>query len=598
MKWERSITIADVEIHALVEISGDPPVTVSLEREGNEDALFIRLHMVAEEERPFTIENIAFSWAIPATDMHGVYFGGDPREELGHLPFWSLHKDVAAHSGLPFVSLIHRSGENRAAFGLLDQLTETRLHVELSEITRCYHMKMQKPANRDSNLQAIPVTSHWDETLFISFASQPWPEVLAAYVEQVTSAIQQPLMPVPDSAYDPVFCTWTAIHHDVSHDWVMNNAPLAADLGFRTWLTDDGWFLQHGKFGNYEEVGAWQPYEGKFPDFAAHVQAVKALGFRYVLWVAPFMIGMDSVEAEQYAHLLTKGQERERFHNLSPWHEETTAIVRDLLTRLVEEYDLDGLKIDFIDALDVHSVRRDGASDKPLGQCLYHMLQLSIDALREARPDLLVEFRNRYTNLASRSYANLYRSSDVPINFRLNRWQAVMLRLLAPDRAVHMDPMLWHPADTDENVAVHLINGIASVPMLSIELSEYPQSHLDLIRYWIGFYNEHRDTIIRSQFKPLLRPTHIPRIDFIGHGEAISMLYDDVSVPVLDAVKTQWVLNASTAARIDMCGDLSKPCRLIGRDKFGTITFSDAHPVIPDQVEIEIGGSIELQFMN
>ncbi|KAA3664598.1 MAG: hypothetical protein DWQ04_04915 [Chloroflexi bacterium] len=58
--------------------------------------------------------------------------------------------------------------------------------------------------------------------------------------------------------------------------------------------------------------------------------------------------------------------------------------------------------------------------------------------------------------------------------------------------------MLWHPDDTDENVVVHLINCIATVPMVLIDLEQYPQRHLDLIRYWIGFYNRHRLTIIQG----------------------------------------------------------------------------------------------------
>lgn len=596
MKWEQDITVAGVEFHVLVEMSGNPVVAASLVSETYEGAYLIRLRLDAENDQPFVIENIVFSWAIPAVDMHGMYFGGDPRDELGYLPFWSIQKDVAAHSGFPFLALVHRNGENRAAFGLLDQLTETGLHAELSEITRCYHIKMQKPANKDSNYQTLTVENYREEALFFSVGRRPWHEILRAYTEQVTSAMGQSLMPVPESAYDPVFCSWTAIHHDVRHDWIMKNAPIAADLGFRTWLTDDGWFLERGQFGNYEQIGAWQPYEGKFPDFAAHVQAVKALGFRYVLWVAPFMIGMDSPEAQKYGHLLAGGRERERFYNLSPWHEETTAIVRDLLIRLVEDYDLDGLKIDFIDSLDVHSLRKEGASDKSLGECVYNILQSVVGTLREKRPDLLIEFRNRYTNLASRSYANLYRSSDVPINFRLNRWQAVMLRLLAPNRAVHMDPMLWHPDDTDENVAVHLINGIASVPMISIELSEYPQNHLDLIRYWVGFYNQHRNTIIHGEFKPVLRPTHIPRIDFIGQQEMITGLYDDISVNVAHDKAVHWILNASNSSTITFNGTRAAPCHIVGRDKFGDVIFqADVH-ALPLHLEIEIGGCIELRF--
>src|SRR5207302_2063394 len=117
----------------------------------------------------------------------------------------------------------------------------------------------------------------------------------------------------------------------------------------------------------------------------------------------------------------------------------------------------DGLKIDFLDAVSIHSERKEGAGNATFGESFYHLLKDVTERLLTINPDLLLEFRNPYANLASRSYSNIYRSSDVPINFSLNRWQAVMLRLLTPDRAIHMDPALWHPSETDENVAVHLI---------------------------------------------------------------------------------------------------------------------------------------------
>src|SRR5262249_17718653 len=157
--------------------------------------------------------------------------------------------------------------------------------------------------------------------------------------------------------------------------------------------------------------------------------------------------------------------------------------------------------------------------------------------------------------LASRAYANIYRSSDVPINFTLNRWQAVMLRLLTPDRAVHLDPAIWHPNDSDANVAVHLINLLVSVPMVSIELDQYPKSHLDLVRHWIGFYREHRDTIIRGDFKPTLTPGLIPIIRFVGDSETIIGLYADVPVTVESLKQKTWLLNASTKPYIDISPD-------------------------------------------
>jgi alpha-galactosidase len=402
-------------------------------------------------------------------------------------------------------------------------------------------------------------------------------------------------MPVPPQAYDPVFCTWTAIHHDVSHDWIMRNARLAADLGFGTWITDDGWFIEQGAFSDYRYAGDWLPNAIKFPDMKAHVAAVQALGFRYVLWVAPFMVGKDSDAATLHAHLLMEGQARNNFNNLVPWYPETADVVADLLTRLVQDYGLDGLKIDFLDSLRVNPDQMNGLRQFMLGHSFHDVLQQATDQVRAIQPEVLIEYRNSYANLASRSYANIYRSSDVPINFTLNRWQAVMLRLLVPDRAVHMDPALWHPEDSDENVAVQMINCIVSVPMVSIELERYPKSHLEIIRHWIRFYNEHRDTIIHGEFKPKLHYGHVPLIYFESAAEQIIGLYDDVPVQLKSEASSIWLLNASTQACVYLADSEIGARRAIFRDKFGQITDEKLLEPPLSCVHIEVGGSVELR---
>lgn len=597
MNWEKSIHLAGQNFDLSIEYEAETDVVWSLEYEALpelSDTYLIRFCAQVPDQQRLVIQELELRWAVPITDMHGLYFGGDPRAELGYLPFWKIEKDVAAQSGLPYMALVHRDGHNRAAYGALDQITETRLSAELSEITRCYHMSFQLPANHESNHQRIVVNGSYEAIWFISLAQQAWPDVLKTYAHQVQSAMKHDPMYVPDKAYDPVYCTWTAIHHDVSHDWIMKNAPLAAELGFRTWLTDDGWFLENGVFGDYAQVGDWVPSRTKFPDMREHVRAVQAFGFNYVLWVAPFMIGDDNPRAKSWSHILTTGQPRERFRNLSPWHTETARIVSDLLRRLIVDYDLDGLKIDFIDAIDIHSERKAGARDISMGEAVYDTLKSAIDELYALKSHILIEFRNRYTNLASRSYANLYRSSDVPINPRLNRWQASMLRLLAPDRAVHMDPMLWHPQDSDENVAVHLINGIASVPMISIELDQYPASHIALIRHWIGFYNEHRQTIVRGDFCPRLIEDHIPLIDFIGTNEIITGLYEDVPVNCFDDGKTHWILNGSAQPFVDLRRRPDGACQIYTFDKFGHLVSEETLLSLPERIAVEVGGSVVL----
>ncbi|HEU5100946.1 MAG TPA: glycoside hydrolase family 36 protein [Roseiflexaceae bacterium] len=556
------------------------------------DTYLLRFSAQSRSGEAFAIRDLSIAWSVPAVDMHAWYSGPPSPEELAKLPYWWIRKQVGANKGFPFVALFHRSGANRFAFGLLDQLTETALDGELVEATRSYNFHWHKPIG-----QAQLNTHQWQETLFVSVARGPWPEVLRAYVAAVDREWPQPALPVPASAYNPVFCTWTAIHHDVSQEWITRNARLAAELGFGTWLTDDGWFTSKASFADYRYTGDWQPDPVKFPDFAGHVRAVRELGLRYVLWVAPFMVGDASQAARQHAHMLTEATNTMRYRNMSPRRAETRQVVGDLVERLMREYQLDGLKIDFLDSIGIDNLIATETDYSTLGAGTYEILSAAIDRARAIVPDVLIEFRNSYTNLASRRYANLYRASDVPINFTLNRWQVSMLRLLAPDRAVHLDPALWHPDDTEENVAVQLINMICSVPMVSIELDRYPQSHLDLIRYWIGFYNAHRDTIVHGCFEPEIRLGQVPIIRFSSASERIVGVYDDLACSAGAGPLPLWILNASTRPFVDLrSDDIAGPQRVRTRDKFGRVVDEQTIVFPVAQLPVEVGGNLEIGY--
>jgi alpha-galactosidase len=283
-----------------------------------------------------------------------------------------------------------------------------------------------------------------------------------------------------------------------------------------------------------------------------------------------------------------------QYANLSPWKKETGQIISSLLENLMREYGLDGFKLDFIDAVrpDIVPEQCDFSS---AGEGIYSILSQVIDHLASIKSDVLIEFRNAYANLASRRYGNLYRASDVPINFALNRWQVALERLLTPDRAVLLDPALWHPQDSEDNVAVTLINTIVSVPQVSVDLLKYPQSHLDLIRYWIGFYRDHQDTIIHGEFAPEFHRGFLPVIRFTAPNERIIGLYEDYPVQIADGALPLWILNASSRPFIDLLPDSFFGQHLvITRDKFGKITSRKNIRFPTPHLFVEVGGSVEI----
>ena len=568
----------------LVAEDSRPEIKLDFEQDPNFDGLNL-IHFTAIPPTPNGFSKppvLTIEWVVPIIDIHGFYSVPPAPEDMAKLPYFTVRKQSAAHKSMPYVSLFHRSGENRFALGMLDQLGELNMTATLSEVDCSYHFEWRKTFENSNN-----PGREWSETLFVSTQPALWTDVLKSYVNIVDRLWPQPLMPVPEIAFEPVFCTWTAIHHDLNQEWVVETAKIAADLGFGNWITDDGWFLENAKFGGYDFTGDWQPYQPKFPDFGGQVKAVQALGMRYLLWVSPFMVGQASQAHKHYSTLLGETVGNLGFRNLLPDYPEVSEIISNLLGDLVTKYGLDGFKLDFIDSLPVGN----GVS----GEKIYQTLSKAIDRLLQYKPDLLIEFRNSYTNLASRRYANLYRAWDVPLNDTLNRWQVATLRLLATDRAVLLDPVFWHPDDSDENVAVHLISALTSVPMVSIDFKRYPSSHLELIRYWISFYREHLDVLVHGDFKPEFHQGHLPLIRFQDKDTQIVSIFDDCSLTLDEIFSNTWILKCFTRPFIEvLAGNLKAVSVATVRNKFGETIRQEKVNSLSSRLYVEIGGSVHI----
>lgn len=538
------------------------------------------------------LKSLRVTTSVSTANSHGIYFGGDPHLEMGYLPHGKLIKRVAAHCGVPLISLINRVGTNICSLGFLGQQLETEMIAQLSEIDARYHISFARPIPVlvDGTPTQLSLNSGHVEEFLVDLEQQSWQEVARSYGKLALASSKIDPLPVNPEAFEPVFCTWTAIHHDLSEVWCIETASIAFDLGFRTWITDDGWHHSGGEFGNYDDVGGWEPTASKFSDFAAHVKSIQNLGMKYLLWVAPFMLGTDNTDLDRTGLMLQPGHQGANFEMLDPLQSGVAIHVANLLERLMADYKLDGFKIDFIDSVSAQKFLQSSASS---GQAMMDALELALRPLVEENPNLLIEFRNSYANLAMQSFGNLYRSSDLPVNFFLNRWQATMLRILNPGRAVVTDPMLWPMDESVENVAVHLINGLSAVPMVSIDLMKYPAEHLSVIRHWIEFYRSRKKTLAFGDFSPSLRGSKIPQTSFCQPTHEVIALYDQVPVAIRGEAWTE-ILNASEANRVLLLEPTASEWRYSKFGPMGELVGEGRLPAGIRDLEIPVGGRIEL----
>ncbi|MEB3327961.1 MAG: glycoside hydrolase family 36 protein [Candidatus Sericytochromatia bacterium] len=206
------------------------------------------------------------------------------------------------------------------------------------------------------------------------------PEALGRYAEAVAAhvGLSQPPRPAPRG-----WCSWYTHFGAVTEADVLRNAhALAAQrpmLPVEVIQVDDGW--QHG-------LGDWLRPSQAFPHgLATLAAALRQLGFRAGLWLAPFVVGAHSEVAHAHPDWLVRGAAGEPLLALDHWGQrchaldlarpEVRAHLSHVVRTLVAGWGFDFLKLDFLYAGALPGPRAGGAS--PL-----EAYRLGLAALRNA----------------------------------------------------------------------------------------------------------------------------------------------------------------------------------------------------------------------
>ena len=83
-------------------------------------------------------------------------------------------------------------------------------------------------------------------------------------LEETAAAFRRLLMPhapcYPCGAWEPVYCTWHAAHAVLSEELLEENARMARQLGFGTFIVDNGWCLDENKRVTPATLQTWHEW--------------------------------------------------------------------------------------------------------------------------------------------------------------------------------------------------------------------------------------------------------------------------------------------------------------------------------------------------
>ncbi len=312
----------------------------------------------------------------------------------------------------------------------------------------------------------------------------------------------QPL-PVPESCFKPLYSSWYNFHQAVTAEAIEKECALARDLGMETVILDDGWHSIHDAPG-YGHTGDWEVCTEKFPDMAAHVRRVHALGMKYMVWYSVPFVGYHARNFARFEGKMLRRVDRNECGVLDPRYPDVREYLIGIYEHAVRAYDLDGLKLDFIDQFE----DREGLPLRPemdyacVQEATQRLMTDVAERLRKIKPDIMIEFRQHYIGPAMHRFGNMFRVGDCASDIVMNRVCIADLRLMGGPCATHSDMLTWSHLETPEDAALQLLNSIFGVIQFSQIIADMPEDHLRMTRFWLDFARENEQVLLHSEFIP------------------------------------------------------------------------------------------------
>ncbi len=364
---------------------------------------------------------------------------------------------------------------------------------------------------------------------------------------------QDPSASVTPSAFDPLYSTWYAFHQKITSQAIERECSESGKYGLKTVIVDDGWQTDNA-CGGYAYCGDWHVSTNRFPDFAAHVENVHRMGLKYVLWYSVPLVGKHSENFGRFKGKYLYHSGSQGASVLDPRFPEVRAFLVDLYVRAAREWKLDGFKLDFIDWFAFRgrdpavAEKYAGRDIKSLPMAVDRLMKDVASGLKAVKPDVLIEFRQRYIGPAIRGYGNMMRVGDCAYGVAQNRTGMLDLRLSSGPAAVHSDMIIWSVKESPESAALQFLNILFSVPQISVRLTELPGPHREMLKRWMDFWTVHRDTLMFGELRPMRPDLNYPIVYAFGKGEQVIAVYDVDQVVRVDSSKgTAYVVNATPA---------------------------------------------------
>jgi len=465
-------------------------------------------------------EKAHIEWSEPMLDCYSVWHPLCGRGRQVPQWFGAQKTESCFYRGAPVMSVISSTGHNKFCVAFSDTVSPVSLGFYVDDFSgrNLVFFTLDIQVNQPD----------YTAVLRIDKRDIPFEDSVQNVSRWWNKGIQKT---VPEDAYAPLYSSWYNFHQDPNQAELTAELKCAAELGFKTFILDDGWQIDGNGTKDYLFSGDWKVAQSKFPDFKRFVADVHSFGMKCMLW---FSVPFAGFKTEAYRRFRDKLLfEEEGYLNagiLDIRYPDVRRYLFETYTEFIRRYDIDGLKLDFIDnfgscknipefnpAMDCETVEK----------AVTVLLNEIKDTVCSLKPDFLFEYRQFYVGPSILAFGNMIRVADCAFDPITNRIGVADLRILTDNIAVHSDMLLWSPDETAENCALQLLNVLFSAVQISVLLSQATAKQRALLKAFINYITENRGVLLKGKFR-----AHHPELNYTAlsseiteTGRKITVLY-------------------------------------------------------------------------
>jgi len=473
-------------------VGGNKNAIISVSKREVNEITYLDFNLKLNNEIP---EKTILRCKVPATNALAIWSSFDRVHTLR--PDWGMNEiNSRLASGMPIQQLFGFDGYNKMCVSVSDVDTPIKIRMGYIEETAEVICEVEFFALQTNN------KSEYNATVRFDFRNIKYYDSIYDTVNWWENECGYKSAFVPEFAKLPMDSLWYSFHQNLDYEKIIEECKNAKEIGLETVIIDDGWQTDDNNRG-YAFCGDWEVCERKMGDMKKLVNEIHKLGMKVMLWYSVPFMGIHSKKFHEFeTMLLDDSGDNETFFSLDPRYKKVREYLSNLYESAVKEWDLDGLKLDFIDSFVLRgkSLETDERRDyESLEDAIHCLLSETKEKLTKLKSDVLIEFRQSYVGPSIRKYGNMLRVGDCPGDVLTNRSQAINLRFASGKTAVHSDMIMWNKTDSVENAAEQFINIIYTVPQISVLINDLSDEHKRMLNFYISFWKECSNILLNGK---------------------------------------------------------------------------------------------------